>query len=170
MHCCVPGCTELATDFGVCSQHAVEAQRVIAVSDPRAIEEIRREVEATRPSYQPGEWIPPTGDTTVYGARALQSIIAKFEAQAGESYKNTPLRAAAFTAGTLVGAGEIAMSDAESALVQAGERVGHHPVDVKITVRRGLRDGAKSPRKRQTITTSAPRMGVPRLRAPRIAA
>lgn len=170
MDCCVPGCTEAATDYGVCGQHALEAQRVIAVSDPMAIEEIRKEVAASRPTYQPGEWVPPTGDTTVYGARALQSIIAKFEGQAGENYKNTPLRAAAFTAGTLVGSGEIAMSDAEAALRLAGERVGHHPVDVKVTVRRGLRDGAKSPRRRQTTISSAPRMGVPRIGAPRMVA
>ena len=170
MRCCVPGCESDAVDYGVCSTHSKEARVVFDISRDEVIDEIHAEMEATRPTYQPGEWVPPVGDTTAYGSRALQGIVEKFYADASDGYKNVPLRAAAFTAGTLVGAGEIAHRDAEQALINAGEHVGHHPADVRITVRNGLRDGSKSPRRRKTVATSAPRMGAPRIRSQRLAA
>ena len=129
MRCCVPGCEADAVDYGVCSTHSNEARVVYDISRDDVIDEVRQEIAATRPTYEPGEWVPPTGDTTAYGSRALQGIVEKFYADASDGYKNVPLRAAAFTAGTLVGAGEIAHRDAEQVLINAGEHVGHHPSD-----------------------------------------
>jgi hypothetical protein len=121
-------------DYGVCSTHSNEARVVYDISRDDVIDEVRQEIAATRPTYEPGEWVPPTGDTTAYGSRALQGIVEKFYADASDGYKNVPLRAAAFTAGTLVGAGEIASHGGdlvgEGILRLIGQRAGLRVVRV----------------------------------------
>jgi len=70
--------------------------------------------------------------------------------QAREGGRNNTLNTAAFSLGTLVGAGLLQRSDVEAALATAAEAIGLSPKESAATIRSGLDSGAKRPRQVQT--------------------
>jgi hypothetical protein len=86
------------------------------------------------------------GEGTAYGKAALASEArAVRTAPVGE--RNQTLYLSSLKCGSLVSAGQLSRSLAETVLVEAGLATGMHPRKVKNTVARGLDTGMKSPRR-----------------------
>ncbi len=87
----------------------------------------------------------PTGVSSKYGQRALESELAKVMA-AREGERNTTLLKAAFRMGRLMPLGHLQEAPASDALIRAGVAVGLPEAEARDVVARGLANGANCPR------------------------
>ncbi len=82
-----------------------------------------------------------------YAQRALDGELARI-ATAAEGVRNDTLNRAAFSLGTLIGAGAMNRPDVENALAGAAEAAGIPPHEASRTIRSGLDAGESRPRRR----------------------
>ncbi|MGW0630143.1 bifunctional DNA primase/polymerase [Streptomyces sp. NPDC002758] len=85
-------------------------------------------------------------DATGYAASALRGELQTV-LDAAEGTRNDTLHRAAFSLGTLVGAGRLDARTAVEALVAAGESIGLPPREVQKTVTSGVSAGLRNPRR-----------------------
>lgn len=91
---------------------------------------------------------PRGGDGAALGPyveKALAGELARVEG-AAEGSRNDALNRAAFSVGTLVGAGAVPESEAAGALAASGRAAGLGEAEVRATVRSGMEAGKRSPR------------------------
>lgn len=87
----------------------------------------------------------PATDTGRYAAKALAMECASISA-ACEGTRNDALNRAAFSLGTLVGAGALARGEVESALHEAASAAGLPDAEIRATIRSGITAGIAQPR------------------------
>lgn len=98
---------------------------------------------------------PPSGDTSNYGAAALQRE-ADSVARTPEGARNDTLNKAAFNIGTLVGGGEVDQRDAERALADAAAACGLGNREAASTIASGMNAGIAYPRSRPSSPSALP--------------
>ncbi|WP_251060569.1 bifunctional DNA primase/polymerase [Streptomyces sp. ISL-100] len=104
------------------------------------------DLAAPRPVALPRPVMPrAVRDATGYGAAALRAELQNvLDAQPGT--RNDTLHRAAFSLGTLAGAGRLDPRHAVEALLAAGQGLGLTAAEVQATVTSGLRAGTSNPR------------------------
>jgi hypothetical protein len=109
-------------------------------------------VKLLEPAPEPPRSLPPRSPSPssdrreeAYARAALDAECAEV-ASTGEGGRNTALNKAAFSAGTMIGAGWIGRGECESALIAAAAACGLKGWEARATIRSGLNGGEKKPR------------------------
>lgn len=89
---------------------------------------------------------PNKGDMAAYVAKAVNEECNALRVMAPNTGRNDRLNRAAFTLGTLVGAGALNQSDAENALYDAARQCGLDDGEIFPTIASGMNAGMKQPR------------------------
>jgi RecA-family ATPase len=109
-------------------------------------------VKLLEPAPEPPRSLPPRSPSPssdrreeAYARAALDAECAEV-ASTGEGGRNTALNKAAFSAGTMIGAGWIGRGECESALIAAAAACGLKGWEARATIRSGINAGEKKPR------------------------
>lgn len=109
-------------------------------------------VKMLEPAPEPPRSLPPRTSSLAsdrreeaYARAALDAECAEV-ASTGEGGRNIALNKAAFSAGTMIGAGWIGRGECESALMAAAAACGLKGWEARATIRSGLNGGEKKPR------------------------
>ncbi|WP_327169205.1 bifunctional DNA primase/polymerase [Streptomyces subrutilus] len=98
-----------------------------------------------RPTPAPGAFVAPVGNQDAYTQKAVQAECDAI-VHAADGEQNDTINRAAFSVGTLVGAGALPEGEARETLLSAA-RAGHHPEGRALaTITSGLRAGMAQPR------------------------
>src|SRR5262249_25529434 len=92
----------------------------------------------------------PAEKSTKYGLAALKGELEKL-AQSRNGTRNDQLNRSAFNLGQLIAIGHLIEADVINALRECGFRVGLNEAETETTIRSGLTEGKKKPRKQQGV-------------------
>lgn len=101
--------------------------------------------EKPKPAPPTRHSLPSTSSHSAYVAKAVAEESARVSSAAAGS-RNDTLNAAAFSLGTLVGAGVLTETDAEATLLSASQNCGLNESEAMATIASGLESGKQHPR------------------------